>query len=146
MNVIVCVDDNYGIMFNGRRQSMDRALREDVESLVGTHRLFMSQYSYTQFEGSSAYIVATDRDSFLAVTELGDFCFVENGYLSYYKDEIENIILYFWNRCYPADIYFDKDLLDDYIILETKEFVGFSHDKITRVTYEKERKTCDKKK
>ena len=36
MKVIVCVDDNNGMMFNNRRQSRDRILIEDVvKSVVG---------------------------------------------------------------------------------------------------------------
>ena len=31
MNIIICLDDNNGMMFNKRRQSQDRILRADLE-------------------------------------------------------------------------------------------------------------------
>ena len=48
--------------------------------------------------------------------------------------EIEKVILYHWNRDYPADTYFDLDLTD-WKITRTEEFPGFSHDKITEEVY-----------
>ncbi len=34
MNVIVCLDDNNGMMFNKRRQSQDKILRDSIKELV----------------------------------------------------------------------------------------------------------------
>ena len=50
------------------------------------------------------------------------------------EKEIEKVILYHWNRDYPADTYFDLDLTD-WKITRTEEFPGFSHDKITEEVY-----------
>ena len=35
MNLIVCLDDKNGMAFNGRRQSRDRLLTEDLLQTVG---------------------------------------------------------------------------------------------------------------
>lgn len=35
MIVMLCVDDKYGMMFNCRRQSQDRVLRERMQKLAG---------------------------------------------------------------------------------------------------------------
>ena len=48
--------------------------------------------------------------------------------------EIEKVILYHWNRDYPADVYFPVDL-SVWKCVETKEFAGSSHEKITRERY-----------
>ena len=45
MQVIVCVDDNGGMMFNKRRQSRDRVLCEYVMRLSEGHQVYMSAYS-----------------------------------------------------------------------------------------------------
>ena len=50
MNLIICVDNKNGIMFNGRRQSRDRAVCEDILDMTGEHLLYTSEYSFALFE------------------------------------------------------------------------------------------------
>ena len=52
MHLIVCVDDRMGMGFAGRRQSMDRVLREDLLALTRGAALWMAPYSAGQFEAS----------------------------------------------------------------------------------------------
>ena len=47
------------------------------------------------------------------------------------ESRLDEIVLYHWNRVYPADYYFDIDL-HGWTLADQKEFKGFSHDKITR--------------
>ena len=49
-------------------------------------------------------------------------------------ERIEEIYLYRWNRDYPAEVYFPVDL-SVWKCMETKEFAGSSHEKITRERY-----------
>ena len=49
---------------------------------------------------------------------------------------IESVVLYKWNRVYPADQYFTMDL-SDWKLVETAEFAGSSHEKITEESYER---------
>ena len=49
MNVILCVDDDYGVMFNNRRQSQDTKVREFIINLCEGYTLWMSPYSVNQF-------------------------------------------------------------------------------------------------
>ena len=49
-------------------------------------------------------------------------------------ERIGEIYLYRWNRDYPADVYFPVDL-SVWKCVETKEFAGSSHEKITRERY-----------
>ena len=53
MKVIVCVDDNNGMMFNNRRQSRDRILIEDVVKNVIGGNLLMAPYSEPLFKDSN---------------------------------------------------------------------------------------------
>ncbi|MFR4122966.1 MAG: hypothetical protein ACLT0W_12285 [Clostridium sp.] len=46
------------------------------------------------------------------------------------------MILYKWNRVYPADQYFAMDL-SGWKLVETVEFPGSSHEKITEERYER---------
>lgn len=49
MIVILCVDYNGGTMFNHRRQSQDRLLRDRILRLTAGTRLWMNHYSAKQF-------------------------------------------------------------------------------------------------
>ena len=63
------------------------------------------------------------------------FTFNPKYYRKAWKD-IEKIILYRWNRKYPADFRFDINLEDsEWKLAETREFTGSSHEKITEEVY-----------
>ena len=80
MNVIVCLDDKNGMLFNKRRQS---------------------------------------------------------------QDKINTLIIYKWNRIYPADLHFDINVNDvSWELIDSEEFNGSSHEKITREIY---RRTTNEK-
>lgn len=134
MIVVICVDDKNGMMFNNRRQSQDRELRKTILEETKENKLWMNSYSYKQFkEDDSSNIIIDDK--FLIKAELGDYCFVEDVDIRPYVDYIEKIILFRWNRNYPADFYFDVDM-SEWKLVSTKEFVGNSHAKITEEIYE----------
>lgn len=139
MIVIACVDDSGGMMFNHRRQSQDRVLREDVLRLCQGGRLYMSPYSYGMFgdmpmDGVEAQACA----SCLQETPKGAYCFVEEGALQAFEDALEGLVLYKWNRKYPADTYFSLDLgQGGWELAETVDFQGSSHERITRERYQK---------
>ena len=54
MIVIVCIDDEFGMLFNKRRQSMDCILTEDILKTVGDKRLLIDKFSKTLFLRDSA--------------------------------------------------------------------------------------------
>ena len=49
MTLILCVDDRGGLSFNGRRQSQDRRVREDLLAMAAGGTLWMDGYSRRQF-------------------------------------------------------------------------------------------------
>lgn len=135
MVLIVCVDDNMGMLFNRRRQSQDRVLRERVLEFTKGKHLWMNHYSLGQF-GEAAQI-NTD-EAFMNEAAPEDYCFAEDCALEQYEQWIDKIILYKWNRRYPADMYFDIPLAEHGWHLErTEDFVGSSHEKITEEVYVK---------
>lgn len=133
MIVMLCVDDKYGMMFNCRRQSQDRVLREKVQKLVSGKPLWMNAYSKKQFEDSPNICVS---EIYLDQAAEGEYCFVEDQDITPYEEHIEKIILFRWNRTYPADVYFNFEWLSsEWILQETEEFEGSSHEKITKEVY-----------
>ena len=49
MNIIVCLEDKNGMMFNKRRLSQDVAIREDIYKNMDGKSLIMNAYSYKMF-------------------------------------------------------------------------------------------------
>lgn len=135
MNIIVCIDDEYGMLFNHRRQSRDRLLRERILMLTKGKKLWMNLYSAKQFEEECAENMFVDED-FLHNAGNGDYCFVETEDITKYVSKIEKIVLYRWNRRYPSDFKFALDLYD-WTMESTFEFAGSSHEKITEDIYRK---------
>lgn len=127
MKVIVCVDDNLGMLFNKRRQSQDVKVTEDILKMA--KKLWIHPFSDKLFSEYGGQIVV-DED-FLEKAEQGELCFVENQQITPYVDKIEQIILYKWNRKYPSDFKLDLDL-KEWKLTELTEFEGNSHEKITR--------------
>ena len=134
MHIIICIDDNGGMLFNGRRQSQDRILREDILRSSAGKRLLMNAYSKKQFGEADAAILADEQ--FLDKAEPGDCCFVENLPVAPYIDRVESVTVYKWNRVYPADMYFDISMAaPEWRRTECTEFSGYSHEKITKEVY-----------
>ena len=134
MKIIVCLDDNQGLLFNGRRQSRDRLVIEDILELCRGQRLYISQFSAPLFEGKPDAVQIDEN--FLSHAGEGTFCFVENLPLRPYLERIETIFVYRWNRVYPADFYFDLCLDEpEWHCAARKDFPGYSHEKITKEVY-----------
>lgn len=135
MIAIVCVDDNNGMMFNHRRQSRDGILIEHIINLVGSGKLWMSEYSKELFWELHLSQIAID-ENYLEKAGNGDFCFIEDQDINGYSENIEKLIIFKWNRRYPADIFLTIDY-NSWILEESEDFEGNSHDKITKEIYRK---------
>lgn len=132
MKVILCLDDKNGMMFHQRRQSRDRVVTEEIRRISKETRLFMTEYSFKLFEdGKDKILVAEDC---LAIAGEDDYCFIENQSLKPFEDRISQLILYRWNRKYPADVYLDL-ALEEWSLENREEMKGFSHEKITKEIY-----------
>ena len=137
MNIIVCIDDKNGMMFNKRRQSKDRILIADMIKEVGENTLWVNKYSEKQFEGFELSNLKVD-ERFMDLVKTGEYCFIENISLETYESQIEHIVLYHWNRTYPADFYFTIDVSNKkWQKIKEEEFIGSSHEKITKEIFER---------
>ena len=134
MKIIVCVDDQMGMMFNNRRQSRDRIVREDMLLLV-PGQLWVSPYTAKQFAETEQERLLVAED-FLEQAREGDYCFVEDADITPYTDKIEDIILYHWKRMYPADTYFTIPLAE-FVLEERMDLTGNSHPDMIREIYRK---------
>ncbi len=164
MRIIVCVDKRMGMSFNHRRVSRDRVVSGDILEMVKGNVLWMAPGAEKLFEEAfkakeketddgkkeqeceekkqGAGELETERmwkvdPNFLEKAGAEDFCLVEGENLAGYEGKITEIVLYRWNRDYPADLFFEVDL-SKWELEERKEFSGYSHEKITREIYSRQ--------
>ena len=63
----------------------------------------------------------------------GEYVFQELETLDTDDEQIEQFIIYRWNRVYPTDV--SVEIGTEWKLTETEEFPGFSHEKITKEIY-----------
>ena len=129
MILAICVDKKMGMQFNHRRQSQDAALRRNLLESSGG-RLYLSLYTAGQFDENDPVIAS---DDYLNIAGRGDWVFAEDDDYLQFRDKIEKIILYHWNRDYPRDLCFRFP--GQWRLTESMDFPGTSHDTITREVY-----------
>ena len=131
MHLIVCVDDRYGMSFCGRRLSRDRAVSAHILSLTSGSILWMHPASKLLFPDGK---VKTDP-AFLDKAADEDYCFAETAALPSVMENLESVILYHWNRTYPATVTFPRELIKDMRLACREDFPGNSHETITMERY-----------
>ena len=131
MHLIFCIDEKDGLQFCGRRLSRDSKLNEHMLGLASGTELWMSPYSGKLFSGESVRIAP----DYQTKAREGDYCFFEELPAKEVYNRCESIILYHWNRSYPATVRFPRELLKGMHLAETEEFSGSSHEKITMERY-----------
>ena len=110
-------------------------MREHILKQAEGKHLWMNHYSAKQFEPDA--LINTD-ESFMNEAAPEDVCFAEDCSVAHYEQWIDKIILYKWNRTYPADLHFDIPLAEHgWRLVSTEDFVGNSHEKITEEVYMK---------
>ena len=132
---IVCVDDRGGVMFNGRRLSRDRLLRRRLLADLAGRTLWMNRYSRAQFDETGNMRLRVNED-FLSMAGAGEYCFVEGLPLRPHLERIEGLILFRWNRRYPADTFLDLSPADPpWHLVRREDFPGNSHQILTKEVY-----------
>ena len=126
MVVYVCLDDRNGMLFNNRRQSRDGAVLADIRASV-PGLLTIDSFSEKLISASAIPYAVGDPVP-------GVHFFLENRRASELLPLAEKIVLYRWNRVYPADLRFDGDL-SGFALESTREFPGNSHETITKEVY-----------
>ena len=128
MTLYVCLDDRDGMLFNNRRQSRDRAVLEDIRASV-PDVLSISPFSEKLVREAGIPYALVSED----LPENAHF-FLENGDSAALAARASGVVVYRWNRRYPADVRFGGDL--SRFSLESKtEFPGHSHEIITKEVY-----------
>ena len=135
MILTAVVDDGMGMLFNGRRQSRDRVLRQRILELARGRNLWMNEYSYGLFRDECENIQVRVDEGFLMKAGEGDVCFNETEPALPAEERIEKLVLFRWNRMYPADVRFDLDLSSGWRLESSEDFAGSSHERITMEVY-----------
>lgn len=137
MILVACVDDGGGLLFHNRRQSQDRIVRENILRDAADTKLWMNAYSYRQFCGMETESIFVAED-FMNRAGSEEYALLEMAGAAAYKERIERIVLYRWNRRYPSDVLFDIPLTEHgWKAIYREEFSGSSHRKITKEVYQR---------
>lgn len=128
MTIYLCLDDRDGMLFNGRRQSRDALVLEDIRrSIPG--ELTIDPFSEKLIgEADIPYVLAEET-----LPEEAHF-FLEARPASGLIPGASPVVIYRWNRHYPADVRFDADL-SGYTLESRAEFPGNSHERITKEVF-----------
>lgn len=116
MKAILCADPKNGLLFNRRRQSQDRELRKHILSIIGDEKLYVSAYSAGQFtESSWKDRLVLCEDPAEAAAAGAAFYFAEGQPLraAAEKGQLDAVILFRWDKVYPADTYLDLPLAEE---------------------------------
>ena len=127
MTLILWAGKNGEMLFNRRRCSRDRAVIADILTMYSADQIFVSAYSASLFAG--ARVVDSPEEAEKGVL------FLEDLPLSPALTMADKLIVYRFDRVYPANV--RLEIPQNFLLKESTEFVGFSHDKITREVYEK---------
>jgi len=135
MTLMICVDDRQGMAFNRRRQSRDSAVCRDMLALAEGLPIHMNPRSEKLFQGMEGDF--RPAENFAEAVGEGEFCFLELQPAGDLATRAKRLILYRWNRHYPADLYFEIPG-EGWRLDEITEFPGTSHENITREVYVRE--------
>ena len=127
MTIYVCLDDRNGMLFNKRRQSRDIKVLEDIRKSADV--LTIDPFSEKMIqEAEIPYVLAPEE-----IPEDAHF-FAEARDLSGLLPRASKLVIYRWNRHYPADVRFEGDL-SAFRLESREEFPGKSHEIITKEVY-----------
>ena len=123
------------MLFNHRRLSHDRRVCEKILDYSNEKELWMNAYSRKLFTDLTDINNIQVDEEFLDKSQ--SICFVENQDITPYLPKIDTLVLFQWNRDYPADFFFTVDL-SQWNLISTEDFEGTSHEKITMEVYNKD--------
>ena len=128
MKIIICLDDNNGMLFNNRRQSRDSIVLEDIFKDLAGAPLNIFPFSQKLFASFN------DKTTVCSSLSENNVYFIEDIDIKPYEAQIKEIVVYKWNRVYPADFYCEIDF-SAFNVADQAELQGSSHEKITKIIY-----------
>ena len=127
MTLILWAGKNGEMMFNRRRCSQDREVIADILAQFPLSDICVSAYSAPLFEGAQVISQLTEAKN--------GVLFLEDLPLSPALTLAKKLIVYRFDRVYPANV--RLQIPQSFTLTESREFAGYSHDKITREVYER---------
>lgn len=134
MTIVICADKNGGILFNNRRQSRDSKLIEDLIAFAKNRKILSAPYSEKLFASTGSDLCFCP--DYLDRAGENDVCFVEKEDFAPYLSAANELVVYRWNKVYPADKFFCPEDFGFRLANKT-DFPGSSHDNIDREVYVK---------
>lgn len=132
LTVYLCLDDRGGLLYNGRRLSRDAVLLDDMAAMV-PDVLTIDPFSEKLITAAGIPYVLAEEE----LPEEAHF-FLENRDPETLLPLARNLVIYRWNRHYPSDVRWEKNPGDHgFVLSETAEFPGKSHEIITKEVYVK---------
>ena len=101
MKVIICIDERGGVRFHDRRVSQDVAQRRDVIARYGKDGLLMRKETAALYAGETDALHVVD-DWEQGLGQDGWWVCEDTAFLRW-EEQLEEVILYRWNRRYPSD-------------------------------------------
>lgn len=131
LTVYVCLDDRNGMLYNGRRQSRDSRVFEDIRREL-RDVLLIDPFSEALCRRAEIPYCLLEGE----LPEEGQFFLEARNSRSALA--ADRIVIYRWGRHYPADVWWDLDLqAEGYRLTERRELPGSSHERICREVYER---------
>ena len=132
MTIYVCLDDRSGMLFNHRRQSRDEMVLADIRSQI-PEVLTITAFSEKLIRGAGIPCAIAHGEESLPPDA---HVFLEDLDPASLVAAADTVVIYRWNRHYPADTHWTVDLaLEGFALAQTTEFPGKSHEIITKEVY-----------
>lgn len=136
MKLIVCVDNNNGVLFNHRRLSSDRLLCQHILDMAQGTAVWVTDYSRILFDGLNGNLCSFTGDLELVAKDA--YLFVEDLDIAPLIPFANELILYRWNRTYPSDVKLPISLpSEEWRRESSQDFCGKSHKQITQEVYKR---------
>ena len=136
MTAVLCLANNNGLSFNGRRVSRDIKVSEEIVERAGAAPLLITPAAAPVFSGVNARMGITP--DFSGPLPANAVCFFDTAPPADVS-RFDAVELYRWGRDYPADVFFAADLPAlGFRLTESAVFAGNSHPEITREVYIRE--------
>lgn len=132
MKISYCIAENAGLSFNGRRVSRDLKILENIKKEAGNGKICVENGSVGIFErlGIAVFCISSADDA------EKDCIFFAESESEAYLDKSDTLVIYKFNRSYPADVFIPTEKINaEFELISAEDFQGASHEKITKEIY-----------
>ena len=127
--IILCTDKENGRLFFGKRTATDAEVRKHILAL--DDKIFVDNYTAGQFKETEDKSKLCIVDSPARIAD--GTAFIEKEDV---PEDADRIIIFRWDKKYPADKYFDFSFAG-WHKTKNEKFQGYAHDKVTMEVWEK---------